>query len=127
MEKTIKLHVNEYHQSDIRQIVKDPYRSIFEKIAKAIVKSLKKRSKERLVEIRTIAEITFVPDAFSEYIIVENKKLCFNHCRLKIILCLKKLKQSELLMGCSWTKCRLILKALFEMLTSVMLHGKNTV
>ena len=79
MKKSFKHRVKEYHWSDIRQKDKDPYQPVFEKAAKAIVKSLKKVSQEKLVEVRTITEVSFaaafVPEAFSEHIKVENKKI----------------------------------------------------
>lgn len=79
MKKSFKHRVKEYHWRDIRQKDKDPYQPVFDKAAQAIVKLLKKVPQERLVEVRTITEMSFaaafVPEAFSEHIKVENKKI----------------------------------------------------
>ena len=77
--KSYKHRVKEYHWRDIRKKGKDPYQPVFTKVAKDIVKLLKKVSQERIVELRTITEIKFASvfahGAFAEHIKVENKKV----------------------------------------------------
>ncbi len=78
MSKTFKHRVEEYHWDDVRQQGKDPYYPVFEKAAKEIVKSLKKKSPEYLERVRAITELNFarvfVPNAFSEHLEFKDKK-----------------------------------------------------
>ncbi len=79
MKKSYKHRVKEYHWQDIRQKGKDPYQPVFAKVAKDIVKLLKKLSQKRLAELRTITEIkfasVFAQGAFAEHVKVENKRI----------------------------------------------------
>ena len=79
MQKNYKHRVKEYHWQDLRQKGEDPYQPAFEKVAKDIKKLLKKRSPERLAELRVLSEIlfanVFVEEAFAEHIKIKNKKV----------------------------------------------------
>ena len=79
MDRAYKHRVKEYHWQDSRKKGIDPYKPVFEKVVKDVVKLMKKRSQNNLATLRNITEIrfagVFVEDAFSEYIEMKNKKI----------------------------------------------------
>ena len=79
MKKTYKHRVKEYHWQNIRQQGKDPYQPVFEKVAKDVVKLLKKRSSDELTRLRATSEIVFASafthEAFAEHLEIKNKRV----------------------------------------------------
>lgn len=79
MKKNYKHRVKEYHWQNIRQKGKDPYQPVFEKVAKDVVKLLKKKSSEELARLRATSEIVFASafthEAFSEHLEIKNKRV----------------------------------------------------
>ncbi len=79
LKKSYSHRVKEYHWQDLRQKGKDPYQPVFRSAAKDIAKLLKKRSPEKLRELRAITELqfanVFVDGAFAHLLQVKDKKV----------------------------------------------------
>ncbi len=71
MKKTYKHRVKEHHWQDLRSSGKDPYQPLFRKAAKDIAALIKKKSSEKLAEVRAITDLQFA-NSFSNNIFIDH-------------------------------------------------------
>ncbi len=79
MRNTYRHRIKEFHWQEFRQFGKDPYQPVFERVARDIERSLRRKSAKELAQIRAISEIQFASalsyEAFGYHLRVRNGRV----------------------------------------------------